>query len=336
MKGLSFSGVAITFRPALSKKVKYIYSKESQQFEPHKVGSWTKTLRVLGVLCGIAIAAWIIVALAFKYIGSPREKRMQKEMSTLQQKYSYLQKNINVTQRKLKKLQQRDNEIYRVIFEAEPISEENFKEKLAAQRKISKYSNVELLASIDAKMQRIQKQINVQNISYDSLLSFIKDKEAMLLSIPSIQPVSNKNLKRIASGFGYRVDPIYKIRKFHAGMDFTAPQGTPIYATGNGTIEIADYSTGGYGNQVWINHGYGYRTHYCHMVKIKKKSGSVKRGEVIGYVGSTGKSTGPHLHYEVERKGQKIDPIHFFYNDLAVEDYNKLLEIGQRSNQSFD
>jgi len=320
----------------LSKKVKYIYSKESQQFEPHKVSIWLKLFRAVGILSGIIVASWIIVALAFKYIGSPREKRMQNEMATLQKRYSLLQKQINLTQKKLKELRQRDNEVYRIIFEAEPIDSKKLETNLDEQRKISTYSNVELISSIEEKMKTLNQEMKAQNTSYDSLLSFIKNKEKLLLSIPSIQPVSNKNLKRIASGFGYRVDPIYKIRKFHAGLDFSAPQGTPIYATGNGTIEQADYSTGGYGNQVWINHGYGYRTHYCHMVKIKKTSGTVKRGEVIGYVGSTGKSTGPHLHYEVERKGQKIDPIHFFYNDLAIEDYNKVLEMARQSNQSFD
>ena len=320
----------------MSKKVKYIYSKESQQFEPHKVSVWLKLFRVVGILSGIIVASWIIVALAFKYIGSPREKRMQNEMATLQKRYSLLQKQINLTQKKLKELRQRDNEVYRIIFEAEPIDSKKLENNLDEQRKISTYSNVELISSIEEKMKTLNQEMKAQNTSYDSLLSFIKNKEKLLLSIPSIQPVSNKNLKRIASGFGYRVDPIYKIRKFHAGLDFSAPQGTPIYATGNGTIEQADYSTGGYGNQVWINHGYGYRTHYCHMVKIKKTSGTVKRGEIIGYVGSTGKSTGPHLHYEVERKGQKIDPIHFFYNDLAIEDYNKVLEMARQSNQSFD
>ncbi len=320
----------------MGKKVKYIYSKENQQFEPHKVSIWVKLFRVLGILSAIVVSAWIIVALAFKYIGSPREKRMQKEMTHLQRKYTFLQKNLNSTQTKLKELRERDNEIYRIIFEAEPLPDLALQKKLDAQRNLSKFSNVELIRSIEKSIEHIQEQIKTQNTSYDSLLSFIENKEQLLLSIPSIQPVSNKNLKRIASGFGYRVDPIYKIRKFHSGLDFTAPQGTPVYATGNGTISQADYSTGGYGNHVWIDHGYGYRTHYCHMVKIKKKAGKVKRGEVIGYVGSTGKSTGPHLHYEVERKGVKIDPIHFFYNDLDVADYEKMLEIARRSNQSFD
>lgn len=333
---MTLTDIAITFIAALSKKVKYIYSKENQQFEPHKVSVWVKILRVFGLLSAVAVCAWIIVALAFKYIGSPREKRMQQEMTSLQRKYALLQKNINATQSKLKKLSDRDNEIYRVIFEAEPLPEMKIDDKLADQQTISKYSNVELIGSIESKLSAIDQQIKTQNNSYDSLLTLIENKEQFLLSIPSIQPVSNKKLKRIASGFGYRVDPIYKIKKFHAGLDFSAPQGTPIYATGNGSIVQADYSTGGYGNHIWINHGYGYRTHYCHMVKIKKSSGKVKRGEVIGYVGSTGKSTGPHLHYEVERRGAKIDPIHFFYNDLDISDYEKMLQMAQQSNQSFD
>ena len=291
---------------------------------------------MLGILSAIIVSAWIIVALAFKYIGSPREKRMQNEMKNLQRKYTFLQKKINAAQRQLKELQERDNEIYRVIFEAEPMASVDFQKKLDAQRRITKHSNAELIQSIESKITAVQEQIKAQNISYDSLLAFIENKEQLLLSIPSIQPVSNKDLKRIASGFGYRVDPIYKIKKFHAGLDFTAPQGTPVYATGNGTIVKAEYSSGGYGNHVWIDHGYGYRTHYAHLVKIKTYSGKVKRGEVIGYVGSTGKSTGPHLHYEVERRGTKIDPVYFFYNDLAVEDYEKMLEIARRSNQSFD
>lgn len=320
----------------MGKKVKYIYSKENQQFEPHKVSTLTKALRVLGILSGIVVAAWIIVALAFKYIGSPKEKRMQKDVVLLKSKYKQLRKDLKKTQAKLDNLRQRDNEIYRVIFEADPLPELSFEKNKVAEKKLFESSNEEIIESIENKIGNMEMQVAVQKTSYDSLMSLIKNKEAMLASIPSIQPVSNKNLKRMASGFGYRIDPIYKIKKFHSGLDFSAPQGTPIYATGDGNIDVAGYSTGGYGNHIWINHGYGYRTHYAHMVKIKKGTGPVKRGEVIGYVGSTGKSTGPHLHYEVERRGAKIDPVHFFYNDLEVEDYDKMLEMARLSNQSFD
>lgn len=336
MEGLSFSVIAITFIAALSKKVKYIYSKENQQFEPHKVSIWTKLLRAFGLLSAVAVSAWIIVALAFKYIGSPKEKRMQQDVAMLKSKYKLLRKDLGQTQAKLTELRQRDNEIYRVIFETDPLPELSFEKNKVVEKRLFESSNEEIIASVEDKIDNMEQQIAMQRSSYDSLVSLIENKEKMLASIPSIQPVSNKNLKRIASGFGYRIDPIYKIKKFHSGLDFTAPRGTPIYATGDGEIEQANYSRGGYGNQIWINHGYGYRTHYAHMVKLKKTSGTVKRGEVIGYVGSTGKSTGPHLHYEVERRGTKIDPIHFFYNDLAVADYDKMLEMARRPNQSFD
>ena len=296
----------------------------------------TKVLRALGILSGIVVAAWIIVALAFKYIGSPSEKRMKKDVVMLKSRYKLLRKDLRQTQEKLNNLRERDNEIYRVIFETEPLPESIDEKNKVAAKKLFESSNEEIIADIEDKIENIESQIKTQNASYDSLMTLIENKESMLASIPSIQPVSNKNLKRIASGFGYRIDPIYKIKKFHSGLDFTAPQGTPVYATGDGEIVESGYNTGGYGNHVWINHGYGYRTHYAHMVKIKQGSGMVKRGDVIGYVGSTGKSTGPHLHYEVERRGAKIDPVHFFYNDLAVKDYDEMLKMARRSNQSFD
>ena len=159
----------------------------------------------------------------------------------------------------------------------------------------------------------------------------------MLASIPSIQPVSNKQLNRIASGFGFRIDPIYKIGKFHAGLDFSAPAGTPIYATGNGIVDESSYSSSGYGNNVWINHSFGYRTHYAHMIKLNCKTGQkIKRGQVIGWVGSTGKSTGPHLHYEISYKGKKVDPVHFFFQDIKTEDFERMVKTASTSNQSFD
>jgi murein DD-endopeptidase MepM/ murein hydrolase activator NlpD len=165
----------------------------------------------------------------------------------------------------------------------------------------------------------------------------VKNKQKMLASIPAIQPVSNKDLKRIASGFGYRIDPIYKTVKYHSGLDFAAPAGTPIYATGDGVVEDASMSDVGYGNHVLINHGYGYKTLYGHMLKIKVKDGqTLKRGDVVGWVGSTGKSTGPHCHYEVSKNGEKVDPVYFFFNDLSPEEFDRMLKIARSGNQSFD
>ncbi len=322
------------------KKPKYVFSKETQRFEPHKVPTRRKVLHALGIISGIIVSAAIIVALAFKYLGSPKEQEMRQELWSLQEKYDLLTKDLKRVDRTLTQIEERDNDIYRVIFEAEPLANEvrnGFIDQRDLEKRLQPYGNIELLDAMEDKLEMLEKRLTIQNNSFDSIVSMIENKEQMLQSIPSIQPVSNKQLKRIASGFGYRIDPIYKIGKFHAGLDFSAPRGTPIYATGDGTIEVARYSTGGFGNEVWIKHGYGYRTHYAHMVKIKASQGQkVKRGQVIGYVGSTGKSTGPHLHYEVERKGTKVDPIHFFFNDLATSDYERLVKLSQAGNQSFD
>jgi murein DD-endopeptidase MepM/ murein hydrolase activator NlpD len=195
----------------------------------------------------------------------------------------------------------------------------------------------EVVQSIHKTLTTLANRIIAQKTSYVQLEGLMKNKEKILAATPAIQPVSNKELNRIASGFGYRIDPVYKTIKMHAGLDFAAPQGTPIYATANGRIKIAGNSSGGYGVHVVIDHGYGYETLYGHMVRVKSRAGQhVTRGEIIGYVGTTGKSTGPHCHYEVRKNGNKIDPIYFFYNDLSPQQFDELLKRAQASNQSFD
>lgn len=202
---------------------------------------------------------------------------------------------------------------------------------------VSGMTDNQLLSSIYYSIKNIKSRVGVQMESYKEIDSLIKNKEQLLAHTPAIQPVSNQDLSRIASGFGYRIDPVYKTVKMHAGLDFAAPQGTPIYATADGRISLAGNAGDGYGNHVIINHGYGYQTLYGHMVKVKGKVGqNVKRGEVIGWVGSTGKSTGPHCHYEVHKNGNKIDPVYFFYNDISPEQFDRLLKQAAASNQSFD
>ncbi len=307
-----------------------------------KIPLGKKLLRVFGLFSAVLVTAAIIVSLAFKYLQSPNEKRMNAQLSFLQEKYDLLKKDLHKTQEQANELEKRDNEVYRVIFEAEPLPANVRTGKIALdekelEKKLSPFTNEELVHSLEKNMTALKNRMTFQEKSYDTLQKYIEHKQELLASIPSIQPVSNKQLERIASGFGARIDPIYKIMKFHAGLDFTAPVGTPVYATGNGIVEIAEYNTSGYGNNIWIKHGYGYRTHYCHMIKLKITQGQkVKRGEVIGWVGSTGKSTGPHCHYEVEKNGEKLDPIHFFYNDLKTEDFERLVKIAGASNQAFD
>jgi murein DD-endopeptidase MepM/ murein hydrolase activator NlpD len=204
-------------------------------------------------------------------------------------------------------------------------------------RLVSAMDNNELSASIFSSLNLIASRISMQEKSYKDIEGMVMNKEKLLASTPAIQPVANADLKRVASGFGNRVDPVYKTIKFHAGLDFTAPQGTPIYATAEGRVTTAGNSGNGFGNHVVVDHGFGYETLYGHMVRVKARMGQmVKRGEVIGWVGSTGKSTGPHLHYEVHKGGKPIDPIYFFYNDLSPEQYQQILKLAQSSNQSFD
>ena len=248
--------------------------------------------------------------------------------------------NSNLSKKQMQELEKRDNNVYRSIFEANPIPDSARAKELEMQQEIATVARMEdheLVNSIISSMNNISSRIQAQRASYDQIDKLVENKELLLSHTPAIQPVSNKDLTRVASGFGYRIDPIYKTTKMHAGIDFTAPQGTPIYATANGRVTTAGNTGNGYGNHVIINHGYGYETLYGHMVRVKARNGQVvKRGEVIGWVGSTGKSTGPHLHYEVHKNTSKIDPVYFFYNDLSPEQFDLILKRAAASNQSLD
>jgi len=237
-------------------------------------------------------------------------------------------------------LAERDDNIYRVIFEADPIPKSIRQAGYGGVDRYSKlegYNNSELLISTAKKLDKIASEIYVQSKSFDEVFEMAKDKEKMLASIPAIQPVHNQDLKRLSSFYGYRPDPIYKVKKFHHGVDFSAAQGTAIYATGEGKVINIKHSRRGYGNQVEIDHGYGYTTLYAHLKDILVKKGEpVKRGQEIATVGNTGKSTAPHLHYEVRKNGRTVNPIYFFYNDLTPDEYEKLLDLSKLPNQSLD
>lgn len=322
------------------KKIKYYYNTRTLRYEKLVIPFRVKLLRVLGFIAAALVTSFIIVVIAFEYIDSPKEKFLKQKNEALQQNYAITEKKISMLQQQMAVLEQRDNKVYREIFEASPLSDSTRAQTTQKQQDIQFVNTMaeqDLFNNISLSLQNLSARMAVQSQSYNTLEQLIRNKEHLLAATPSIQPVSNKDLTRIASGFGYRIDPIYKVGKMHAGLDFTAPQGTPIYATANGIIKIADYSTGGYGNHVVIDHGYGYETLYGHMVRTKVTAGQkITRGEVIGWVGSTGKSTGPHCHYEVHKDGHPVDPIYFFYNDLTPEQYDKLLKLAATSNQSFD
>jgi murein DD-endopeptidase MepM/ murein hydrolase activator NlpD len=322
------------------KKIKYYYNTNTLRYEKLETPLRVKLLRVFGFIAAALVTAALIAYVAFRFVGSPQERILQQQNRALLDNYRELEDTLESIQRQMRELEKRDNDVYRAIFEANPIPDSARARELEVKQEIARVEKIkdhQLVGSITSTINNISSRIAAQKKSYDEVEELVKNKEQLLARTPAIQPVSNKDLNRIASGFGYRIDPVYKTTKFHAGLDFSAPQGTPIYATADGTVSTSGNSGNGYGNHVIINHGYGYETLYGHMVRVKSRAGqAVKRGEVIGWVGSTGKSTGPHCHYEVHKNGEKIDPIYYFYNDLTPEQFDQLLKKAAASNQSFD
>ena len=296
-------------------------------------------MRVFGFIAASLVTAALIVWFGFRYIGSPNERILRSQLQDYENNYSMMNQRIQQLQQHLAVLEKRDNQVYRSIFEAMPIPDSARVKQLKKSEEIAHIQRMnenEQIVNMDAQLDSLFARAAFQAKSYNDIEKMISNKEKLLSAIPAIQPVSNKDLSAIASGFGSRIDPVYKVSKFHAGLDFASPQGTPVYATADGRVKTADFDAG-YGNHVVINHGYGYETLYGHMNKIKvRERSSVKRGEIIGWVGSTGKSTGSHCHYEVHRNGKPVDPVYFFYNDLTPEQFDRLVKLAAVSNQSFD
>lgn len=322
-------------------KVKYYYDQRSLSYKKIERSGWERFRNTAIFFSAAALFAFIGIVLADNFIVSPKEKQLTREKENLELHYDLLQKRMDNLAIVLEDMQQRDDNIYRVIFEADPIPNSIRRAGFGGvnrYRDIEGFDKAELVKETTKRLDVITKQAYIQSKSFDDVIVMAKNKSNMLASIPAIQPISNKDLTRIASGFGMRFHPIHKIKKLHTGMDFTAPTGTPIYATGNGVISNDPRRrSSGYGSYVVIDHEYGYKTLYAHMSKINARKGQkVKRGEVIGFVGNTGTSTAPHLHYEVIKNGKKINPVNFFHNDLTPEEYDQMIILSQQENQSFD
>lgn len=322
-------------------KVKYQYNEATLSYEKVKVSLWRRLLSALWFgLAALFFGAGFYLLFNVIY-DSPKEKQLKAEKEDLIVQYDILNKKLDQMSVVLADLENRDDNIYRSIFEAEPIPDNIRKAGIGG---INRYKNLDkfkgdadVVIATTKKLDRLAKQLYIQSKSFDEIFNLAKQKEEMLASIPAIQPVSNKDLTRMASGYGMRIDPHYKTPAFHEGMDFTAPTGTPIYATGNGVVARADHRSRGYGNHVRVDHGFGYLTLYAHMSEITVKPGQkVSRGEVIGYVGNTGKSSGPHLHYEVHKNGRPINPINYYFSDLTPEEYDLMIQLSSQENQSFD
>ncbi len=321
-------------------KVKFYFNTKSLKYERVQLKLWDRLKRFLSYVASGLVFASLTIWLAYTYFDSPKEKQLKREISELRDQYDNLSERMNQMNAVMEDIQNRDDNIYRVIFEAEPIPDNIRKAGFGGvdrYRKLEGFDNSDLLIETTKKLDKLAKRMYIQSKSFDDVANLAKSKAVLLASIPAIQPIANKDLKRMASGYGFRTHPIYKTEHFHSGIDFSAVVGTEIYATGDGVIARADDKAQGYGNHVVINHGYGYETLYGHMSKIIARVGQkVKRGDVIGLIGSSGMSTAPHLHYEVIKNQNKINPINFFFNDLSADEYAQMLELSSKSNQSFD
>ncbi len=281
-----------------------------------------------------------IVALIFYFFGSPVERIQAREIEYLRLQYEILDDRLSDMEVVAEELEERDNNIYRMVFEADPVPSKLRRSGFASDHRYEEligYRNSDVVQRVAGKLDTIASQLYYQSVSYDEVFEMARQKSKMLLCIPAIIPVKTSDLRQISSFFGYRTDPIYKVTKYHSGIDFAADRGVPVYASGDGVVEKVDSDGWGYGKMITIDHGYGYQTRYAHLSKFAVKKGDeVKRGQLVGYVGSTGKATGPHLHYEVLKNGTQVDPIYFFFNDLSPEQYEKLLEQAEEPSLTMD
>ncbi|WP_010522759.1 M23 family metallopeptidase [Aquimarina agarivorans] len=323
-------------------KVKYYYDSETLSYRKIEPKKGRKLGIALLSLIGLFLASFVLLITYYSIpkIETPKEKKYRRELENMKLQYKMLNNKMDRQEKVLNEIADRDNTIYRLYFEAEPITEEQRKAGFGGVNRYNKFDgfeNSELIKETNQRVDQIAKQIAIQSKSLDEVAVLAKEKEKLLAAIPAIQPIQNKDLKRMASGYGMRSDPFTKVRKMHRGMDFSSPRGTPIFATGDGVVTRADSRSSGYGNHIRIEHGYGYKTLYAHLYKYNVKKGQkVKRGDVIGFVGSTGRSQAPHLHYEVFKDGKRINPINFYYGNLSAQEFATLLQKSREVNQSLD
>lgn len=318
-------------------KIKYHFNPKSLSFEKRKVTWKDKIISLLGYLAtGVAFSVLVMI-IAYNFFDSPKEMRLQREISQYEFQLNLVNSRLDKIQAVLKEIEQRDDQVYRVIFEAEPIPSSVREAGIGGadyykDLKGLKYSD--LLIEINKKLDKTSSRLYVQSKSLDEVIALTKRKNDMLASIPAIIPIRNGKT-HIISGFGYRFHPILKVKRMHTGIDIASPRGTPVYASGDGIVLNPGGLTG-YGNVVCIAHGFGYQSLYAHLSKVAVRPGKkIKRGELVGYVGSTGLSVAPHLHYEIIKNGTKVNPVHYFYNDLSPKEYEEVLEAASKVNQAL-
>jgi hypothetical protein len=324
------------------RKEKFVYNTQTLRYEKVEETTSQLVLRILGFVCAVVVTGFIFMLVAHNWLPSPKEALLKEELNKMAEDYEGLNEELERLRGVLGNVQERDAYAHRMIFGMDPIDEGVWEGGVGGHdryEELRQYSNSELMVSVRQNIDKLKRQLDIQSRSLDTITNLAEEKEKMLASMPSIKPVNGDKLKRgvtALSGFGRRIHPIYKVPKMHYGIDFTAPSGTPIQATGAGKVVKAGRGSG-YGNRVIIDHGYGYQTLYAHMKRIDVKVGQkVKRGQPIGLVGNTGASTAPHCHYEVHYKGTKVNPIHYCMDGLSPEEYQELVGAAEAQNQSFD
>ncbi len=323
-------------------KVKYYYDSENLAYRKIKTKKATKFGFVFLFLLASTLFGFLsfVVLLNTPYFETPKDRLQAREIDNLKLHYAILNKKIDELNAVTAAIEDRDNNLYRTYFNTAPISDEERKAGFKSKNKYAElegFDNSALVKNTTERVDILSKALAIQSKSLDEILQLAKAKDHLLSAIPAIQPVKNENLKRMASGFGYRSDPFTKVRKMHEGMDFTAKTGTPIYATGDGVVAKADNTASGFGNHIVIRHGYGYETLYAHLSKYKARAGQrVKRGDIIGYVGSTGRSEAPHLHYEVHKNNKAVNPLNFYYGNISAVEYVAISKVANQENQSLD
>ncbi len=322
-------------------RIKYYYDTETCKYERVRTKNSDIILNTLGIVSlTLALAVGLLI-LYSNYFASPKEVMLKNQVEELEFYFNNLNTEVDQLRKILGNIEHRDDNIYRVVLGAEPIDKSvrdagvggadryaDIKEKSIVQQ--------DLILELHEKVDMLRRKLYIESKSQDEVVSLAENKEKQLAAVPAIQPVANKQLIALASGFGFRVHPIYKVKKMHTGIDFAASIGTPIYATADGKVVEVSVRFSGYGKMVEIDHGFGYRTRYAHMHGFAVRQGqTVKRGDLIGYVGNTGLSTAPHLHYEVLLNGSHINPVHYFFNDLSAAEYEKIIELASVENQSL-
>jgi murein DD-endopeptidase MepM/ murein hydrolase activator NlpD len=322
-------------------RIKYYYDTETCKYERVRTKKSDVILNALGIMMLTLLMGAGLLYLYSSYFESPKELILRNEVKELEFYYGKLNSDVEKLSTILNNIENRDDNIYRVVLGAEPI-EKSVRD--AGVGGADRYADIrekdiqhdDLVIGLHEKVDKLRRKLYIESKSQDEVVTMADNKVKMLAAIPAIQPIANKQLIALASGFGYRIHPVYKVKKMHSGIDFAAEIGTPIYATADGKVAVVDVKFSGYGKMVEVDHGFGYRSRYAHMHEFAVRPGqNLKRGDLIGYVGNTGMSTAPHLHYEVLINGEQVNPVHYFFNDLSASEYEKILELASTENQSL-